>query len=406
MIYLLGIKNKTSIEIRERFHLSHDKQEIGLIKLNNVFDEVVILSTCNRTEIYITSEIEKNRVKDIIFDILKWDKTLMNYTFISNEEKAVKHIMKVACGFHSKILGEDQILGQIKKSYYLAKENGTVNSNFMKLFEYSIRCGKEFRHKCKLYNYPVSVASITIKDCVEKQIKSYMIVGYGEIGKLVTKYILQLQNIDKLYIVSRNVEKLKSDNIIKCNDKIKVIHYDEKKYYYQKVDCIITCTSAPHPIVKKNEFKKSESNKKIYIYDLGIPRNVEEKVKQIFNVIVFDIDDLSYIDEVNKNKRKQVMYDNINIIDMYMQNFLEWQNIREISPYIKKIKENSNHIYEQRYKTFINKKQSKPPEELVHILLKSVSDVYVNRSIEVLKEEKIMGHEKECLRILNKIFGL
>ena len=144
--------------------------------------------------------------------------------------------------------------------------------------------------------------------------------------------------------------------------------------------------------------------KPLVVYDLAVPRDVEEGIKELPKLKLYDIDSLNVIDEENKNKRRQVMYENMNIIDKFLEDYMTWKKLRDITPEIIKLKESSYKVFQERYKVFINKQHSKPSELLAKKLIKSASEVYVNRAIELLKEEKLKGREDECLRILERIF--
>ena len=208
MIQLLGIKKNTEVEIREKLSLSQKKREVYSKELIKYFDEVVILSTCNRTEIYFNGSLKGEEGLKKIFEVLNWDINLREYCFYLNEKETVRHLMEVVCGFHSKILGEDQILGQIKDAYHLADELGSVKHELQRLFQEAITCGKKFRTEGKLYEIPVSSASIAISEAIKNDSKRIMVIGYGEVGKLVVKYALS-NDIKELNIVVRKVESVK-----------------------------------------------------------------------------------------------------------------------------------------------------------------------------------------------------
>jgi glutamyl-tRNA reductase len=406
VIGLIGLASDVELDIREKFSVSISKLGNALNNLDMAFNEVVILGTCNRTEIYFEADCSMEKAREQVFKTLNWDKNLMKFTFLISEEKVVEHLMKVSCGFHSRILGEDQILGQIKDAYELAVKLGMAKTEMKKLFQSALSCGKEFRAKSQLYRIPVSTASIAVKDSIERKAEIYMIIGYGEIGKLAAKYVLDSKFMKQLYIVVRNTDKIKEDELIKNNPIIKVIGFSEKSKYYNEVQAIISCTSAPHHIIKKIELENIKLKHDAVIYDLAVPRDIEEGIRELPLVTLYNIDSLNSIDEENKKKRKKIMYENISIVDKYIESFMEWKSLREIIPYIEKIKEYSNNVFEQRYKVFINKQKTKAPEELAKVLIKSASDVYANRAIEVLKEEKLKGREEECLRILQRIFPI
>lgn len=140
------------------------------------------------------------------------------------------------------------------------------------------------------------------------------------------------------------------------------------------------------------------------IYDLAVPRDVEEEIAELDYVEVYDIDKISCMNDENCQKREQIMINNRYILDKYIKEFLDWQKIREISPEIRKLKKYGEDVYRKRYKTFKNKKYTKDNDALAEILLRSTSDAFVNRAIEVLKEEQLKGRLDECLSIIERIF--
>lgn len=397
MIQLLGIKKHTSVEIREKLSLSQKKIKEYTEELLKVFEEIVILSTCNRTEIYFRGTLKGEESLNRIFEILKWDINLKENCFYLEENETVKHLMEVVCGFHSKILGEDQILGQIKDAYALAMDLKSINSELQRLFQEAITCGKKFRTEGKLYEIPVSSASIAVAEAIKNNAKSIMVIGYGEVGSLVVKYALS-NNIERLVLVVRNIEKVKD---IK-DERVVITTYDNGREVINEMDCVISCTSAPHLIIEKKHI--NEYGKDIIIFDLAMPRDIDGKIKEFKRVRLYDIDEISSMDDENKNLRKERMLKYKSIIENYVIDFFEWKNIREVSTVIRSIKENSNKVIEEREKTLQNKCHNEKDLEIAKMLIKSTSDYYVNRAIEVLKEEQLKGQGKECMKILEKIF--
>ncbi|WP_308780217.1 glutamyl-tRNA reductase [uncultured Clostridium sp.] len=397
MIQLLGIKKNTGVEIREKLTLSPKKKREYTKKLLQYFDEVVILSTCNRTEIYYNGLLKGEESVKRIFEVLEWDIELKENCFYLEEIDAVKHLMEVVCGFHSKILGEDQILGQIKEAYSLSMEVFSINHELQRLFQEAITCGKKFRTDGKLYEIPVSSASISVSEAIKKNARKIMVIGYGEVGSLVVKYALS-NNIEALNIVVRNIDKIEGVE----DKRVKIMTYEEARKIINNMDCVISCTSAPHLIIEKKHI--NEVGKEIIIFDLAMPRDIDERIKEYSRVKLYDIDEISSIDDENKNLRKERMLEFKYIIKEHIDNYLKWKDLREVSDIIKSMKKNSLKIVEERQNTLQNKCHNKKDREIAQILIKSTSDYYVNRAIEVLKEEQLKGQGKECLKILEKIF--
>lgn len=397
MLGLIGIKKNVDIDVREKFSLTATKQIKALEELKNVYKEAVIISTCNRTEVYITGCSEEKDDVIKIFEILGWDISLVEHIFYLKGIEVAKHLMEVVCGFHSRILGEDQILGQVKAAYELSIEHKAISKKLLKLFEESIACGKRFRAESSLYKIPVSSSSIAVSNAIEFGAKSLMVLGYGTIGSLVVKYALGTR-LEKIYIVVRN--KSKVNNI--DDNRVSVLDFNQYKEIVSKVDAVISCTSAPH-IVIKNDYISNEG-KGIMLIDLALPRDIDEKLSENSRVTLLDIDEISKLDLDNKNLRRLEMNKYKYIINEYLEEFSNWLSFREITYYIKEMKCNGNKIVEDRAKSFEHKCKSKDDIKLANKLIKSTSDYYINKAIKLLKEEKLKGREEECLRMLKEIF--
>lgn len=397
MIQLIGIKSGCNLDVRQKFSIIPSHIDENIKELYILVNEVAILSTCNRTEIYVDSEMNKSTLIYHVFKTLKWDMAYIENTFYIEGDSAIKHLMEVSSGFHSRILGEDQILGQIKNAYDIARKNNSIKGNLQRLFQVAITCGKKFRTCSEIYKIPVSVSSIATKTALNMGIKSFMILGYGEIGKLTLNY-LENNNVDIIYIAVRNIENTLKTLLF--NEKVKLISFKEKEKYYSRVQCIISCTSAPHIIINIKDLP----DKELLIFDMAVPRDVDRSVANRKKITLYDIDSISTIDEENKLRRKEKMESCKYIIDDYINEYKKWLSIQKLSPEIQKLKTFGDKVANDRITSFKNKKNTKDNEKFVEILLKSASNVYVNRAINALKEEKLEGREEECLRIIQKIF--
>lgn len=252
MIGLIGIRKNTPLEIREKFTVKPKKHKEYMKELLSELKEVVILSTCNRTEIYFNASLSEEELLKKIFEIFSWDYEFKQYIFIANGKDVYRHLFEVCSGFHSKILGEDQILGQVKDAYEEALSIKAVSLELHRLFQEAVTCGKRFRKEAKLFEIPVSSASIVVNEAVNHKCTKFMILGYGEVGQLTMKYLLS-NKIELVYLVVRN-DKIK-DEIY--DERVKVISFEEKNNYIDEVECIISCTSAPHPVVKKEDINEN-----------------------------------------------------------------------------------------------------------------------------------------------------
>ena len=397
MIQLIGIRSQCDIVIRQKFSITSKVLESKLKYINELVGDVLILSTCNRTEIYVDSNLEEKELINTVFCGMGWDYELVQYIFYIKDKHAIKHLMEVSCGFHSKILGEDQILGQIKTAYEAALKAKTIKGKLQRLFQNAVTCGKEFKHICESYKTPVSIPSIVAKEILNMNIRKYMIIGFGKMGQLLFKYLNNL-HVEIIYIAVRDLSKI--DDLYKKYGWARFIPFQDRKDYYGDVDCIVSCTSAPCKIISKVDLPC----KKLTIFDLAVPEDVDKNVLTLDNVNLYDIDDISVIDEKNKIKRKQIMEKYKYILKKHIDEFVKGEKLYELSPEIQKVKEYGHEICEKRINTFKNKKYTKDNDILVKTMIESTARFYINRAIEVMKEEKLKGTEEECLRLINKIF--
>ena len=397
MLGLIGIRKNVDIKTREKLAITLSKQSKAIKELNKVYEEVVIISTCNRTEIYISGFLESEDEIRNIFEILDWDISLLKYTFYLQGADVAKHLLEVVCGFHSKILGEDQILGQVKLAYELSLEHKAVHTKLLRLFEDAISCGKRFRTESKLYEIPVSASSIAVNEVEKFGAKSVMVLGYGEIGSLVVKYALG-SKFNEVFIVVRNKSKVSDLK----DERVKVLDFNEYREVINGVDAVISCTSAPHIVIKDGYI--NVEGKEIMLIDLALPRDIDENLSENKRVTLLDIDTISKLDDNNKKLRNEKMNDYRFLVYEHLNEYKNWLSIREVTYYIHEMKTKGNTVVESRVKSFEHKCKDKRDIDLATTLIKSTSDYYINRAIKLLKEEKLKGREEECLNILKQIF--
>jgi len=293
-IGVVGVNhNLAPISIREGVSFT-DLQKIEAINylLDKEIEEIVILSTCNRSEIYIQSPNieEKIKVVEDFYQSFFNSSGVKKYLFSKTNREAIEHIYNVTAGLDSIVLGEDQILGQVKDSYLRSKELKVIKGSFDKLFSMAISCGKEFKTESKLYEMPVSYSSIAAKKALEHNCKNILILGFGKMAELTFKYLVgKMDSIDSIFIVVRNIDKANTNQLILKNaqyittDKIKIIPLDNLVDTYEYVDGIICCTSSPTPLV----MKKDLPSQKTTIFDLSLPINVEASCSELKNIYLY-----------------------------------------------------------------------------------------------------------------------
>jgi glutamyl-tRNA reductase len=329
-INVLGVNHKSApIDVREK--LVFDKNSIprALDDIKNIegVNEVVLISTCNRTEIYTENDSDNSK-------IIKWLNSHQDVTqdcepfmYSYYEEKAIKHLFSVASGVDSMVIGENEILGQVKDAFRIADQNNCIKSSLKKLFEFSFSVAKQVRTKTDIGSNPVSFmfTSITLIKKIFDNIssKKALVVGSGYMIQLAIKY-LQSNNVRNITLTNRNSEK--GSRIAKDNG----CNYSKLQYLPNIIaahDIIISCTSSTIPIIGKGMMESSINNinaKPFVIIDLGVPRDVEPEISDLENVYLYSIDDLGKVIKNNYKIREQAVAEAEKIIDYKIEDFKTW----------------------------------------------------------------------------------
>ncbi|MEC7832655.1 MAG: glutamyl-tRNA reductase [Pseudomonadota bacterium] len=340
-INILGLNHKTApIDIREKIVFNHAEVPLTLKKLKNIegVNEVVLLSTCNRTEIYTENDKDNQKVINWLNNNQTSVKDYLPYTYTYEGEEAIKHLFHVASGMDSMVIGETEILGQVKDAYRIANEHKSINSSLKRLFEFAFSVAKEVRTNTEIGSNPITFmfTSITLIKKIYTSIENLraLVVGSGDMTNLAIKY-LQSNKINQITLTSRKVDKGKT--IAEENN----CHFNRLQDLGNIIsnhDIIITCTSSSLPIIGKGMVESSLSkrtNNPITIIDLGVPRDVESEIKEIDGIYLYTIDDLGKVIENNYKIRREALAQAEKIIDYKIIEFRNWLANRKSDTLIK-----------------------------------------------------------------------
>lgn len=335
-ISMIGIDHSiANIEFREKFAFTKSKVIDSLKKIKEKFKVkgVVIISTCNRSEIWLSDF--KGKHLDIIEEIYNVDASLFKDYFTERySHDAVNHLFELSCGLKSKILGEDQILTQVKESAALSRETGTIDSILEKLFQISITSAKKVKTNIRISPLDTSIATKTLELLKDKynDIKKLncLVIGNGEIGRLSAKTLVEAG-----CLVTMTLRQYKRGAAIIPNG-CKVIQYDDRLKNINDFDVIVSGTLSPHYTLSYNDAKILDSKKRIII-DLAMPRDIEPSIKNIESIELYDVDSLSEHGE-NKALNEQIEKAN-EILTKYINEFKDFYMYRDIKKqkYLKKV---------------------------------------------------------------------
>lgn len=407
-IALVGVNHNISpIEVRERVSFTESMRIDGSSRLlDKSIDEVVILSTCNRSEIYIASEnIEDSieEVKSFYSDFFDFP-SIEEYLFTKNGKDVVTHLYMVTSGLDSLVLGEDQILGQVKEAMVFSIELGFSGKVLNKLFMEAINQGKKIKTNLKISEIPLSASYIGIK-LLRKEMgslegKSALVIGAGEISRLSLEYLKE-EGLDNIYMTNRTHGRLK--DILKEFPCLIPIEYKDRYNLLKNIDIIITATSAPHTILSYEDMP--EINERLCILDLALPRDVDPKVQSMENVILYHIDDLRKVSEDNQGKREELSIEARKIIDNDVEKFINWMESIRVDPVLKSLNERCSDIKKDTMQ-YINRKLDldKREKKIVDKMLNSALKRVIREPIKNLKS--IEGENVDSyIEMVNNLFG-
>lgn len=403
--YSFGLNHhKAGIDIREKVHFKDsDIIDASEILENEGFDEVVILSTCNRSEIFaLTSE---DKFSDEFF--VKFFENyfsldgLSSFIFVKKDLDAINHLFSLTCGLDSLIVGEDQILGQVSDAYETSLSLGFCKKILSEALKRAINLSKNIKSDSNISHIPLSLPYIAVKKAQEfddLSNKKALVVGIGNIGKLCIENLMETGA--DVYISNWNMDK--SIKIQKEYENINIISYEKIQENLGDMDFVFSATASPHLVLKKEHFKNI--NKEINIFDLALPRDCDPEISKISNVNLLDIDSIKDISRKNLDKRRKILQSYRVDIDKKSKEFYKWMKEVKIDYILKDLNDRCDDLADKTMdyifrKTDMTGSQKKKVDKAVRNALKKIA----RDPVLTFKENHGEDFEK-TLKILTKVY--
>ncbi len=417
-LFSMGVNHRTApIDVRESIWFSVDETKEALRHLKERhFSECMLISTCNRTELYgipLSEQINETELTRTVIDLKKADAKVQPEHFVcSFAGKAVQHLFKVSGGIDSMVVGDIQILSQVKEAFNISKEMNTLGLVMSRLMQSALRVGKRARKETSISDGAVSVsyAAVELANKIFEDLskKSVLLIGAGKTGELTVKH-LKAKGVSHLIVANRTREK--SEALV-GNLGGSVVDYDNFFDALRTVDIVITSVSSPSYILQTEDIQKimkQRSNNSLFIIDIGVPRNVHPASKKIENVFLYDIDSLAAIVDKNLQKRKAEIPKVTNIIREEMVDFFRWYNSMQVGPAIRDLQAALESIRQQEVEKNINR--FKPEDrELVDLVTKRILNKILHQPMTVLKHGAEDGKKNDetflHVQALRKLFGI
>lgn len=415
---VVGVNYRTApVEIREKLSFVETELPNAMQALQDQKSilENVIVSTCNRTEIYATVDqlhTGKYYVKQFLanwFDIPLED--ISRYLFIHEDDQANNHLFQVTAGIDSMVLGETQILGQVKKSFLMGQENGTTGTVFNQLFKQAITFAKRAHSETAIGENAVSVSYAAVE--LGKKIfgslnhKHVVIIGAGKMGELAIQN-LHSSGAGKVTVINRTFEKAKAlaskfDGIAKP--------IDELQCALLEADILISSTGSTEYVIDHELMvfvERLRKGKPLFMVDIAVPRDLDPRIGDLSNVFLYDIDDLQGIVEANLADRERAAAEIKVMIQTELDHFNEWVITLGVVPIISALRQKANRIQEETMVSIENKMPNLTDRER-KVLTKHTKSIINQLLKEPILQVKELSSTKESasqLLLFQKVFGI
>ena len=410
----LGINHKTApVDIRERVAFTPEKLPLALqeLRAHNSVREVAILSTCNRTEVYCGLDGDDPR------SLSEWFsgfhqlplKEVEPFFYLHPDRQAVRHILRVASGLDSLVLGEPQILGQMKQAYSTANHAGTIGQLLNRLFQHTFAVAKQVRTDTAIGASPVSVAFAAVS--LSKQIFSdlskhtALLIGAGETIELVARHLHQ-SGIGRIIVANRTVEKA---HALASEFGGYAIALSEIPAHLAEADLVISSTASQLPILGKGAVEsalKQRKHRPMLMVDIAVPRDIESQVGQLEDVFLYTVDDLQEIIDEGLRSRQEAAQQAEEIIDTQVSHFMSWLRSLSSVDTIRQYRQNAESLRDQTLAHALRQLHAgKDSEFVLHELARQLTNKLMHGPCNRMKQAGYDG-EAELLQAARELFNL
>ncbi|NWG28910.1 MAG: glutamyl-tRNA reductase [Ignavibacteriaceae bacterium] len=412
----ISINHRTApVEVREAVHLKDDEIRpfINIAKENHI-KEGLILSTCNRTEIFgipANNELSHETFQNLLLNF-KPSQIINDQHFQKFVSKdAIQHLFRVATGIDSLLIGDNQVFKQVKDSFQIAEETHFAGYVMHRIFDAAIRTGKRAISETAISEGAVTVsyAAVQLTEKIFSNLskKSALVIGTGETGEIAAKHLSE-RSIGGLAVTNRTIDKAE-----KLAQKInaKVIPFTDYKDSLYKFDIIISATASPEILIHRDDIKKAlkkRGNNPMILMDIAVPRDIDPETRKIDSVFYHDLDSLNIIVEQNLAKRKSEIPKVEKIIEEELANFWEWYNSLQAAPAIKDLRDFFEEIRNEEVEKNKNKFSADDQEKLDIVTKRIINKILHHPTIELRKADQESGSVEATTKIgiIRDLFGI
>jgi glutamyl-tRNA reductase len=415
---LLGINHRTApVEVRERMHIPESRLAEAVSDLihREGIREGLILSTCNRVEVVTSAEdgvdaqpiIQQFLADHHRFELGPYQRFFYRY----QQQEVVRHLFRVASSLDSMILGEPQILGQLKRAYALAHEAGGLNANLKEIVSQALAVGRRVRRETALGSAAVSVSYAAVE--LAKKIfgslegRTIFVIGAGKMSELAAKHLLR-SGASAIYVTNRTYERAVQ---LAAAFRGTAIAFEQLFEHLPKADIVISSTGAAGYVLNKEYVARilsARRNRPVFFVDIAVPRDIDPLVNELDNAFVYDIDDLGQVVEANKKQREREAVWAEEIVQEEVQKTMRRLASRDLVPTIVALEDRLNAIREGEVERYNTRLGNLTPEQrqAVDALTRGIMNKILHGPITELKSGAGQPEQAALVRLVRKIFGL
>ena len=417
-IVIVGLNHRSApVEIREKVAFPAETVGCalrGLLEREQI-SEAVIVSTCNRVEVWILASVGYQGTAIVEQFLSAFHQIpfgdLNGHLYHYEGEEAIRHLFRVASSLDSMVLGEPQILGQVKDAYGYAAEFRTIGPVLDKFFSKAFFVAKRVRTETRVASSAVSVSYAAVelarKIFGDLRDKTAMLIGAGEMCELAARHLLSA-GVQGILVTNRTFERA-----AKLAEEFRgtPVRFDELKDYLKRADIVLSSTGATQFILKRSDVEeviRVRRNRPMFFIDMAVPRDIDPAANQLDNVYVYDIDDLNNVIETNLEERQREAAKAEEIVAAEVQNFLRWLNAQQVTPTIVSLRRKFEEVKQAEVAKAVSMLGTDDPKakKVVESLAAAILNKMLHAPIAAMKKESDGRNPMEIVAAVREIFGL
>ncbi|MBE9157375.1 glutamyl-tRNA reductase [Nodosilinea sp. LEGE 06152] len=419
-IAVIGLSHKTApVQIREKLSIPTAQTGDAIAHLTHCphIDEVSILSTCNRLEIHIVTEATEQGIREVTQFLSEHSglplHELRQHLFILLHQDAVNHLMRVAAGLDSLVLGEGQILAQVKHAHQLAQQHKSIGRVLDRLLKQSLTAGKRVRSETSIGTGAVSISSAAVELARMKvpHLNSchISILGAGKMARLLVQHLVSKDSSCTITLLNRTIDRANELAKQFPDANIRTGTLDAMLETVEVCDVVFTCTSATEPILHRDNLAPVVNNRTLMVFDISVPLNVHANANELDNVHAFNVDDLKAVVAQNQASRRRMAMEAQVLLDQEVESFMDWWRSLDTVSTISSLRSKVETIREQELEKALSRLGSEFAEkhqEVIEALTRGIVNKILHDPMVQLRAQRDIEARKRAMQTLQVLFDL